>query len=189
MIILKDNIKQRINRITGIMMLLAGTGPIFGAFGILMQSVPDTYTSLQPLSRLFLVWEFFFPQMLLFSFVYPQEIKFVKQKAYLKYLIFIPHIIHFLMVFIFSSPEQVRNVINLQAISDKFGLIIQPVTITIGFILTILSLIYKFHANFFALINLIYIITAISLMLWGYSKLQNQRLKKLLLNLKTLQRE
>ena len=178
MIILKDNIKQRINRITGIMMLLAGTGPIFGAFGILMQSVPDTYTSLQPLSRLFLVWEFFFPQMLLFSFVYPQEIKFVKQKAYLKYLIFIPHIIHFLMVFIFSSPEQVRNVINLQAISDKFGLIIQPVTITIGFILTILSLIYKFHANFFALINLIYIITAISLMLWGYSKLQNQRLKK-----------
>lgn len=178
MIILKDNIKQRINRITGIMMLLAGTGPIFGAFGILMQSVPDTYTSLQPLSRLFLVWEFFFPQMLLFSFVYPQEIKFVKQKAYLKYLIFIPHIIHFLMVFIFSSPEQVRNVINLQSISDKFGLIIQPVTITIGFILTILSLIYKFHANFFALINLIYIITAISLMLWGYSKLQNQRLKK-----------
>jgi len=178
MIILKENIKQRINRITGIMMLLAGTGPIFGAFGLLMQTSPLIYSGLQSFSRTFLVWEFFFPQMLLFSFVYPQEIQFVKKRPYLKYLIFIPHLIHFLLVFTFSSPEQVRHLINLNAISDKFGLIVQPITITIGIILALVSLIYEFHANFFALINLIYIITAISLMLWGYSKLQNQRLKK-----------
>lgn len=177
-IILNENIRQRVNRITGIMMLLAGTGPIFGAFGLLMQTSPLIYSNLQSFSKLFLVWEFFFPQMLLFSFVYPQEIKFVKNRPYLKYLIFIPHLIHFLLVFTFSSPEQVRHLINLSAISDKFGLIIQPVTIAIGIILALVSLIYEFHANFFALINLIYIITAIGLMLWGYSRLQNQRLKK-----------
>jgi len=178
LIILRENFRQRINRITGIMMLLAGTGPIFGAFGLLMQVSPDLYSGLQPLGRLFLVWEFFFPQMLLFSFVYPKEIQFIKDRKYLKYLIFIPHIIHFLLVLGFSSPDQVRNLINLQMLSDKFGLIIQPVTITIGFILSIVSLIYEFHTNFFALVNLIYIITAIALMMYGYTLLARNRFKK-----------
>jgi sigma-B regulation protein RsbU (phosphoserine phosphatase) len=178
LIILKENFRQRINRITGLMMFFAGTGPIFGAFGLLLQASPLNQFDLVLFRKIFLVWEFFFPQMLLFSFIFPQEIKWIKRHRYIPFLIYFPHVIHFLLVVSFSSPEHVRSFINLEALVERFGLIIQPLNIIIGFLLSILSLIYRFHTNFFALINLIYIITAIILMLWSYQKLSNPRLKQ-----------
>jgi len=78
----------------------------------------------------------------------------------------------------FSSPDQVRNLIHLQALSDRFGLVVQPLVLLLGFFLSLLSLIYEFHANFFALVNLFYILAAVFLMLWSYRKLDQPRQKK-----------
>ena len=176
-VIFKEDPRQRINRVTGVMMIFAGTGPIFGAFGLLLsQSV--TQIDLEPFRKVFLIWEFFFPQMLLFSFIFPRESKWIKRHPWLPFLIFLPHLIHFVIVFIFSSPEQVRSVIDLQPLVERFGVIVQPVVILMGLRLLFLSLIYKFHTNCFALINLIYIIFAISLMMLGYRRLTNPRSKK-----------
>ena len=178
LIILKENFHQRINRITGVMMFFAGMGPLLGAYGLLMQMNPSAYGDLAPFRRIFLVWEFFFPQMLLFSFVFPREIEWAKRHSRLIYLIFIPHFIHFILILSFSSPEQVRHLIDIQALSDQFGVIVQPITILLGLLLHLMSLIYEFHTNFFALVNLIYIIAAITLMVWGYRSLHTSRQKK-----------
>lgn len=177
-IILKENPRQRVNRITSVMMFFAGTGPIFGACGLLLQASSKVPMDLEPFRRVFLVWEFFFPQMLLFSFVFPQEIKWTKRHPYLVYLIFLPHLVHFLLILTFSSPEEIRSIIPLQALGDRFGLIIQPVTILLSLFLSVMSLVYRFHTNFFALVNLIYIILAIGLMVWGYRRLKSPRLRK-----------
>jgi len=178
LIILKENFRQRVNRITGLMMFFAGMGPIFGAFGLLLQNAPAPSVDLEPFRKIFIIWEFFFPQMLLFAMAFPRELAWSKRNRYLKVLIFLPHLVHFLLIMTFSSPEQVRTLIDLQAIADRFGLIIQPLTILLGLLLSLLSLIYEFHSNFFALINLIYIVAAIALMMWGYRQLKNPRLKK-----------
>jgi len=177
-IIFKENPRQRINRVTGIMMIFAGTGPIFGAFGLLLSHSSGTQIDLEPFRKVFLIWEFFFPQLLLFSFIFPRENRWVKRHSWLPFLIFLPHLIHFVIVVVFSSPEQVRSIINLQPLIDRFGVIAQPVVILMGIGLLFLSLIYKFHANCFALINLIYIILSISLMMLGYRHLTNPRSKK-----------
>ena len=176
--ILKENFRQRINRITGVMMFFAGTGSIFGAFGLLLQASLIPEVSLEPFRKIFLVWEFFFPQMLLFSLVFPLENQWIKRRSYILYLIFIPHIVHFLIILAFSNPGQVRTAIDLNSFSDRFGLITQPVTILLGLFLSLISIIYEFHTNFFALVNLIYIIGAISFMVWSYRHLENPRLKK-----------
>jgi sigma-B regulation protein RsbU (phosphoserine phosphatase) len=177
-IILKENVRQRVNRITGAMMFFAGMGSIFAAFGLLIRASLISDANLASFRRLFLAWEFFFPQMLLFALVFPRENEWARRHRYIYWLIYIPHLVHFLLILGFSSPDQVRNLVDLQALSDRFGLIIQPVTIILSLILSLISLIYEFHTNFFALINLIYIITAIGLMVWGYRKLKNPRLKK-----------
>ncbi len=177
-VILKENVRQRINRITGFMMFFAGTGPIFAAIGLLIRVSPNIQMDLAPLGKFFLVWEFFFPQMLLFSFYFPKEIAWIKRNVKWTVLIYLPHLVHFLIVFIFSSSEQIQNLLPLDAFADKFGLIVQPLVIIARFFLSILSLIYNFHANFFALINLFYIITAIALMMNSYKHLKNLRLKK-----------
>ncbi len=178
LIIFKENFRQRINRVTGMMMFFAGMGPIFGAFGLLLVTSEASGINLEPFRRIFLVWEFFFPQMLLFSFYFPRVIPWVKRHRYITYLIFIPHVVHFLLILSFSSPEQVRMVINLQALSERFGLIVQPLVLLIGFFLSLLALIYEFHTNFFALINLVYIVSAIFFMFWGYRMLDHPRMKK-----------
>ena len=177
-VIFKENPHQRINRVTGVMMIFAGTGPIFGAFGLLLSQVSGTRIDLEPFRRVFLIWEFFFPQMLLFSFIFPRENKWIRRHSWLPFLIFLPHLIHFVIVFIFSNPKQVRSIIDLEPLVERFGVIVQPVVILMGLGLLFLSLIYKFHTNCFALINLIYIILAISLMMLGYRHLTNPRLKK-----------
>jgi sigma-B regulation protein RsbU (phosphoserine phosphatase) len=178
MIILRENFRQTLNRITGVMLFFAGLGPIFGAFGLLLQNAPATDINLQPFRNIFILWEFFFPQMLLFSMVFPREFDWTKRHKIIKVLIFLPHLVHFILINLFSSPEQVRTLIDLQALSDRFGLIVQPLTILLGLFLSLLGLIYEFHTNFFALINLIYIVAAIALMMLGYRRLKNPRLKK-----------
>jgi serine phosphatase RsbU (regulator of sigma subunit) len=178
LVILRENIHQRINRITGIMIALAGTGPVFAAFGLLLQNVSAAQINLALFRKLFLVWEFFFPQMFLFSLVYPREIPWVKRHPLILYAIFLPHIVHFLLVISFSNPEQIQNLLPLQALTDKFGLLVQPVVILVGLFLNLLSLIYQFHINFFALINLIYIIAAIVLMTFGQKTLKSGQLKR-----------
>jgi len=176
--IINEDKKQRINRITGIMMFLAGTGPIFGGFGLLIQSTASAPVDFEPFRRLFLIWEFFFPQMLLFSFVFPREIPWTKRHPRLSLFIFLPHLIHFILVIAFSGPEQIHGLIDLDGLNQQFGIIIQPVTILMSMLLSLLGLIYKFHLNFFSLINLIYIIAAIILMVLGYRSITNKRLKK-----------
>lgn len=178
LIILKENTRERINRITGVMMFFAGTGPIFGAFGLLLQTSPEAALTLAPFGKLFLIWEFFFPQMLLFALVFPREVNWAKRHPVLVYALFLPHVIHFILVVSFSSPDQIRNLIDIQAFSENVGWIIQPVTLLLELFLSMLGLIYRFHTNFFALINLIYIIVAIGLMVWGYRTLRSPRLKK-----------
>lgn len=159
-------------------MFFAGMGPIFGAYGLLLQINPLVQVDLEPFRKVFLIWEFFFPQMLLLAFVFPREIKWAKRHPRLIYVIFLPHLIHFLLILTFSSPEQVRSLIDLQALSDRFGAFVAPLTMLLGFLLHMMSLIYEFHTNFFALVNLIYIIAAIVLMMWGYRTLQLPRQKK-----------
>jgi sigma-B regulation protein RsbU (phosphoserine phosphatase) len=177
-VIFRENPRQRINRVTGVMMILAGTGPIFGAFGLLLSHASATRIDLGFFRKVFLIWEFFFPQLLLFSLYFPRESKWIRRHAWLPFMIFLPHLIHFVIVFIFSSPEQVRSIIDLQPLVERFGVIAQPVVILLGLGLLFLSLIYKFHTNFFALINLIYIVLAIILMMLGYRRLTNLRMKK-----------
>ncbi len=178
LIILRENVRQRINLITGIMLMLAGTGPVFASFGLMVQNVSAAQINLALFRKLFLVWEFFFPMMFLFSLVYPHEIRWAKRYPLMLYAIFLPHAVHFLLVISFSSPGQIQNLLPLHVLTDKFGLLAQPLVILLGLFLNLLSLIYQFHTNFFALINLIYIIAAIVLMTLGHRSLKPGRLKK-----------
>lgn len=177
-VIIKENIHQRINQITGIMMFFAGTGPIFTALGLFIQLSPNVQIDLTPFRKFFLIWEFFFPQMLLFSFYFPRELRWVKKYSKWLTLLYLPHLVHFLLVYLFASSTQIEQLIPLESFAKEFGLIVQPIVVIAKFFLTILSLIYTFHTNFFALINLVYIITAIVLMMMSYKKLTNERLKK-----------
>ncbi|MDZ7261663.1 MAG: SpoIIE family protein phosphatase [candidate division KSB1 bacterium] len=169
LLIYRENPKQRINRVTGFMMFLAALGPIMGACGLLMEkATPTLPLDLDFYRRLFLVWEFFFPQLLLFALVFPKENPVFTRHPGLVYLIFFPQAFHFLLVLLFRTPEDILNVINFQTLNEQWGGLLQPVTFILQLFFTLLSLCHEFHSHFFALVNLIYVVVAIMVMSKGY---------------------
>jgi serine phosphatase RsbU (regulator of sigma subunit) len=178
LVILRENPRQHLNRVTGIMIMLAGTAPVFAAFGLMLQNVSAVQMDLNWFRKLFLIWEFFFPQMFLFTTVYPRPVEWFRRHPFLRYAIFLPHVVHFGLVMAFSSPQQIQNLLPLHALTERFGLLVQPLVILVGLFLNLLSLIYQFHANFFALINLLYIIGANILLTLGYRGLKEGRFRR-----------
>ncbi len=132
--------------------------------GILIQS---TSTNQFFLNRIFIFWEFFFPQLLMFSFFYPTERTSSKSARYQK-LIFVPHLFRFILLLVFSSPDEIllQTTIFSSSIFENF---FQPIAILGTLILNLLAYFYEIHYNFFAFINLFYLILAFSLIYHSFS--------------------
>jgi sigma-B regulation protein RsbU (phosphoserine phosphatase) len=179
LVIFRENPKQRINQVTGLMMLFAALGPIMGAFGLIIASTPqETAVDQSFFRRFFLFWEFFFPLLLLFACYYPNENPVIKRHPKFAYWIFIPHIFHFIIVLCFRTPDEIQNLISFESLNESLGILFQPISILLNFLLQLVGLFYEFHVNFFALINLLYVISAILMMYAGYKKVSNPHLRK-----------
>ncbi|MCK4384906.1 MAG: hypothetical protein KAW52_01455, partial [candidate division Zixibacteria bacterium] len=105
-IILKEDPKNRLNRVTSLMLLFAGLGPLLASLGTMIKTmgVPDGFIRAPLTHNIFYVWEFFFPYLLLFSLVFPEENRYLKRYPKFKYLIFIPHTFHLFLVLVFYEP-------------------------------------------------------------------------------------
>ncbi|NOY88029.1 MAG: hypothetical protein GXO93_01405, partial [FCB group bacterium] len=81
----RDNFSNKLNRITGAMLLFAGLGPIFMALGTIIDfsSLSNTDLENSVIFNLHYVWELFFPLLLLFSLSFPDDrLKQLKQPRF-----------------------------------------------------------------------------------------------------------
>ncbi len=178
-LIFRESPSQRINRATAVMLILAALAPIMGAFGLLINRMnAQLKLDLQLFQRIFLIWEFFFPQLLYFSLIFPRERKYLQDYPRVIYFLYLPHLFHFLVVLFFRGPESIMSLSDLSQFGAQSSSLLQPVAIVINLMLSALSMFYEFHINFFALINLIYVIAAIVIMYKGYKELTSPRMKK-----------
>ncbi len=177
-LIFRENPSQRINRATAVMILLAALAPIMGAFGLLISRMnAQLKLDIELFKRIFLIWEFFFPQLLYFSLIFPRERKYLRDYPKVFYLLYLPHIFHFVVVLLFRNPDSIMSLANVTQFDSQANLLLQPIMIVFNLFLTLLSFFYEFHINFFALINLIYVIAAIIIMYRGYQGLTSPRIK------------
>ncbi len=175
--ILSEDYRGKLNRITSLMLFFAGSGPVFAAFGTMLKS-----PGLPPVSSLFYInifylWELFFPQLLLFSLVFPVENSFVKRHPKISLSIFIPHIFHILLVLFLYEP---RKIIDLSSLGKETGVLsffLQPIIYVLKFFFLMVEIIYKFHLQFFSIINLTYLILAVIFLYQGTKNLAQSRLK------------
>jgi serine phosphatase RsbU (regulator of sigma subunit) len=179
-IILRENAQNRINRVTSLMLFFAGLGPLFGALGTILKSVG--YSSILENSifyqNIFYFWELFFPQLLLFSLLFPEEHPFIKKFSRLKYIIFIPHIFHCFLVLIFYDPSKIINFLDVEKMGSVAKIILDPISYILRWFALLLEIMYKVHVQFFSIINLIYLMLAIWFLYQGAKKVQMPRLKR-----------
>ncbi len=179
-IILRENINNRINRVTGLMLFFAGLGPLFGALGTILKSLGSVSILEKSIfyQNIFYFWELFFPQLLLFSLLFPQEHPFMKRLPRLKILIFIPHIFHCLLVLVFYEPKKIIDLLDVERMGTLGKIIFEPISYILGSLALLLQVLYKVHVQFFSVINLLYLILAISFLYQGLKKVELPRLRR-----------
>ena len=180
LVILRENPRERINRVTSTMMFFGGLGPILGAFGTLVYYLNPTSHVLQTgfYYNFFYLWEFFFPQLVLFSLIFPREHKLIRRFPRIWIWIYLPHLFHMLVVLFFSNPAKIVSSLDPRRLGDNLGPFADAITLLLKTATLFIAGIYHAHTKLFSSINLLYVITAILLMSRGYRALRDPLQKR-----------
>ncbi|MDZ7292766.1 MAG: SpoIIE family protein phosphatase [candidate division KSB1 bacterium] len=177
LLIFREDARQRLNRITAGMLFLAALGPLLAAFGLLLEDVgPQPGVNVDLLNRLFLVWEFFFPQLVLFSLVFPTEHPVLRTHPKLRVFLYIPQTLNLLLALLLPRPEQVQQLGQWLGLNRDWSLLLQPFKFLFNLLISALNFLVTYRATYFAAINLAYVLTAIIVMYLGSHRLTNPRL-------------
>ncbi len=179
-IIIKEDPKNRLNRVTSLMLLFAGLGPLLASLGTMTATmgIPDGIIR-APLARnIFYIWEFFFPFLLLFSLVFPEENRYLKRYPKFKYLIFIPHAFHLFLVLVFYEPDRIIRSLDVAKMGSLARFFLDPISAVLKYVAVIFGVLYEIHVQSFSLINLMYLVLALWLLYRGYKKINVPTLKK-----------
>jgi len=179
-VILREDPKSQVNRVTSLMLFFAGLAPLLASLGTFISSAGEADSfARSPFTRnIFYVWEFFFPFLLLFSLVFPQENRYLKKYPKFKYLIFIPHIFHIILVLIFYQPERIIRSLNVEQMGSLAKFFLDPISLVLKYVAVFFGILYKIHVESFSLINFIFLILAVWLLHRGYKKITVPTLKK-----------
>ena len=179
-VILREDPKSQVNRITSLMLFFAGLAPLLASLGTFISSAgeADSFARSPFTHNIFYVWEFFFPFLLLFSLVFPEENRYLKKYPKFKYLIFIPHIFHIILVLIFYQPDKIIRSLDLEKMGSLAKFFLDPISLALKYVAVLFGILYKIHVQSFSLINLIFLILAVWFLYRGYKKITVPTLKK-----------
>ncbi len=174
-VILRENPQERVNRVTGTMMFFGGLGPILAAFGNVLVSLrPDAHILQSGFYyNFFYLWEFFFPQLVFFSLIYPAEHRIIRRHPRIWIWIFLPHLFHLLVILIFSGPDQILSLLNPGHVGNRLGPLAEVFQVFLKTLSLLLAGLYQVHIKFFSSINLLYVIVAIVFLSRGYRTLKD----------------
>ncbi|NIS17363.1 MAG: SpoIIE family protein phosphatase [Aliifodinibius sp.] len=177
-VIFRENPYRRLNRVTSLLLIFAGLAPLFAALGVFLGRTAGTVEGQVPFyENLFFLWELFFPQLVLFSLVFPTEHPILSTNTRVKYLIFIPHVFHILLVTLFADTGKIVEFLQVESDVAFFGWVTDRFAFFVGFIAALLDFLVRLHLQTFAAINIIYIIIALVLLYRGLRHISNKRLK------------
>jgi serine phosphatase RsbU (regulator of sigma subunit) len=179
-IILKENPKNRLNRVTSLMLLFAGFGPLLASLGTMIGAVGISDGFIRaPLTRnIFYIWEFFFPFLLLFSLVFPEENRYLKIHPRFKYLIFIPHTFHLFLVLVFYEPSRMISSLDVERMGSLARFFLDPVSSLLKYVAVLFGVLYEIHIQFHSLVDLIYLLLALWFLYRGYKRINVPTLKR-----------
>ncbi|MFH2055893.1 MAG: histidine kinase N-terminal 7TM domain-containing protein, partial [bacterium] len=174
-LILREDTRKRINRITGLMFAFAALGPLFYALGAL---IGDTISSRSWLFSLQYIWELFFPQLVFFALCFPSQTEFYNRWRRLKYIIFVPHIFHIVLTTVFANPEKLLKMVDPRNMGGLGSAIFEPLEPIIIIVTAAFSAILDGHAKLFSTVNFAYVIIATTILYRGIRRVTAPQLRK-----------
>ncbi|HVP07153.1 MAG TPA: GAF domain-containing SpoIIE family protein phosphatase [Candidatus Acidoferrum sp.] len=159
----RDNFVNRLNRVTGAMLLFAGLGPICLALGsIIDQAASGQNFHNTAVYQLHTVWEFFFPTLLIFALVFPVDRLREFRSKRLPVLIFVPQVVHLIIMLFFSDINKLLQLVELDPSSEGFAtLILKPFSYLFTGVLLVIGFVRSYEQSIFAAVNFSFAIAAV----------------------------
>lgn len=172
LVILRENPKQRLNRVVSLLLFFGGFGAVLSALALMLPARGAADVS----QNAAILWELFFPTAFVLAAVFPEERGFTRLlrlpgpfKGSFLPLVFGPHVFHILLLMIVgdgrSAPAALANapavVQPLLAIGALFG-----------------RLFLSIHRSLFSLVDLAYGVAAIALLVSSWRATHVQRLRR-----------
>jgi len=177
-VIFRENTRQSVNRVASLMFFFAALGPVFAAFGIMLEASPVASPDRTFLNKIFLAWEFLFPQLLIFALHFPVKHRILKIYPRLPLLLYLPQAFHLLLMLSFHSAEQISGLLDPAHWLPELGIVFEPLRLAVKLLLNSTAMVYRYHEGYFALINLIYVVAALITMQHSYASMPSMRMRK-----------
>jgi sigma-B regulation protein RsbU (phosphoserine phosphatase) len=170
-VILREAPRERANRATALMLFTAGLGSVLGAIGFILESLGAAKQGQNDLLRSFnYLWELFFPSLLYFACVFPQENRFFRRLPLGSWIIFAPHVFHVLFLMLTAQGALWGSVVARVAQSGTGRGIVSALRLPV-------ELSIQFHQILFSLVNLFYIVAALTILFISYRAATNARIR------------
>src|SRR5512139_677319 len=172
-VILREAPGEKVNRATSLMLFSGGMGSVLGGIGLLLSGANVTAaSSSNDLLRSFnYLWEFFFPSLLMFACVFPEERRFFKRIPFAAFWIFAPHLFHLAFLALLSQGVFWGQIAAWMAQSGTGAGVLRFTRLP-------LELIIKTHRLLFSVVNLFYIAAALSLLWFSYRRSHNAVIRR-----------
>ncbi len=161
--ITRDNFRSRLNRVTGAMLFFAGLGPLFMALGsVLAQSATDPFGfEASPVYKLRHLWEFFFPLLLLFSWLFPFDRLSHAGYRYIRLAIFLPPLMHSVIVLFFDQLSSALDIFHVDPGDEGLSsLVVQPLATLFSWLKLTLNVLRGYERSIFAVVSIAYVVAA-----------------------------
>jgi len=170
-VILRENARERIHRVTAVMLILVGLKAAYEGILYSNPAVGEAIPRYVFLNSLGYLWEFFFPTLLLFASIFPSEHPYLSRVRFSVPLLYLPHSFHFLLLLFVNfvgdrgvpMPEAASRIDSLRVI---FRLAIHA-----------LNLLISIQLSLFSLVNIGYVVAAVILLFTSFRASANQRLR------------
>jgi sigma-B regulation protein RsbU (phosphoserine phosphatase) len=187
LLILRENPRQRLNRVVAMMLFFGGFGSVLAALSFLgsgagtagavaVGTAGATQGSVQNFAYL---WEFFFPTLFLFASLFPEERFFARRGLgfpWLRFgpsfgtLVYAPHVFHFIVALLLATVPAPLH-LSLPSSLDPLTPLVGLVSIAIGLFLAI-------HRALFSLVNLGFGVVAVLLLADSYRRSRASRVRQ-----------
>jgi len=176
---MRGRFSNRLNRIAGMMLFFAALGSVFMALGSIVRPNVSAESPFEEsfLYNLLYIWELFFPMFLLFSWVFPSDRLSNPKFRKWRYLIFLPHIFHILLVVAFRNPDKLFNLLEMDSGEGFIALVLKPLSYILKFVALGFSLLIHSQETLFSIVNLLYVGLAIYFIFRGRKLIANLTLR------------
>jgi serine phosphatase RsbU (regulator of sigma subunit) len=176
----RDNLRNRLNRIAGAMLFFAGLGPIFLAMGAVISFSAPVAVSFEDVAAYgnHKIWEFFFPFLLLFAWMYPyDQLKNIRHR-WIKLLIFVPPLLHLLILTSFDQLSSFLGIFEAESTQEGISRVfLKPLGQIFAWLQIFISIIRTYHNEIFNTIYILYVAAALYLFATGYKLLAGDSMR------------